>query len=260
MTGKSKTPDENINDPNRGERIAKVLARCGVASRRDAERMIEDGRVSLNGKPVTSPATFVTAQDTLAVDGAKVGQKELPRLFLYHKPAGLITTAKDPEGRPTVFEKLPKTLPRLISVGRLDLNTEGLLLLTNDGQLSRTLELPSTGWIRTYRVRAHGTVSERKLASLKRGITWKGIKYAPIEAILDQKQEASNAWLTMSLSEGKNREIRNVMEALGLKVSRLIRTAYGPFELGDMARGDLQEIRTDELKSALPDELVQRIF
>lgn len=259
MTAKSKTPD-NFNDPARGERIAKMMARAGVCSRRDAEKMIADGRVKLNGKLVTSPATFVAASDKLVVDDAQVGHKELPRLFMYHKPTGLITTAKDPQGRPTVFDSLPKTLPRLISIGRLDLNTEGLLLLTNDGMLSRTLELPSTRWIRTYRVRVHGTVNEKRLASLRNGLTWKGVRYGSIDARLEKKQDSANVWMQVALTEGKNREVRTVMEALGLSVNRLIRTSYGPFDLDELERGAIMEVRTDMLKDTLPADLVKKIF
>lgn len=260
---------DNINDPERGERIAKVLARLGVASRREAEKLIEAGRVMLNGEAVTTPATFVTPQDKIEVDGQKTSKKDRPRLFLYHKPAGLITTAKDPEGRPTVFERLPPNLPRLISVGRLDLNTEGLLLLTNDGGLSRLLELPSTGLERTYRVRVHKsdgnhdkTPLAEKLESLREGLVWKGIRYGEIEASVNtqQKKDGYNTWITMTLTEGKNREIRNVMEAIGYQVSRLIRTSYGPFDLGELERGQVFEISTRLLKEKLPPEIVKEIF
>jgi 23S rRNA pseudouridine2605 synthase len=259
MSEKSKTAD-NVNNPDRGERIAKVLARLGVCSRRDAERLIEERRVKLNGSLVTSPATFIAPGDSLSVDDVKVGEKQIPRLFLYHKPPGQITTAKDPQGRPTVFDALPKTLPRLISIGRLDLNTEGLLLLTNDGDLSRTLELPSTAWVRTYRVRVHGKVNEKRLASLKNGLTWNGVRYGSIDARLEKKQDSANAWLTISLTEGKNREVRYVMEALGLSVNRLIRMSYGPFTLDELERGGLLEVHTDVMKKVLPPDLVKRIF
>ena len=263
---KSKT---DIHNPERGERIAKVLARLGVASRRDAEKLIEAGRVVLNGETVTSPATFVTPQDKIEVDGQKQGKKEKTRLFLYHKPSGLITTAKDPEGRPTVFEHLPDGLPRLISVGRLDLNTEGLLLLTNDGALSRMLELPSTGLERTYRVRVHKgdtgprnklTLDER-LEKLGEGLVWKGTRYGSIAASVDeqQKTDSRNTWITMTLTEGKNREIRNVMEAIGYQVSRLIRVSYGPFELSDLPRGEIYEVPARELKSVLPEDVLDVI-
>lgn len=258
--------DDKELDPERGERIAKVMARLGVASRRDAEKIIADGRVSLNGETVTTPATFVKDGDVLEVDGERLGRKQRTRLFLYHKPAGLITTAKDPEGRPTVFEALPSNLPRLISVGRLDLNTEGLLLLTNDGELSRALELPATGLQRTYRVRVYGDyggieVLGKKLEKLKKGLFWKGVRYGSIEASVDeqQKQDGHNFWITMTLTEGKNREIRNVMEAIGYKVSRLIRVAYGPFELEELERGDLIEVSTRAMKEKLPEAVAKKI-
>ena len=259
------TDDNDIN-AERGERIAKVMARLGVASRRDDEKIIADGRVSLNGETVTTPATFVKDGDVLEVDGERLGRKQRTRLFLYHKPAGLITTAKDPEGRPTVFENLPANLPRLISVGRLDLNTEGLLLLTNDGELSRSLELPATGLQRTYRVRVYGDyggieVLGKKLEKLKKGLFWKGVRYGSIEASVDeqQKQDGHNFWITMTLTEGKNREIRNVMEAIGYKVSRLIRVAYGPFELEELERGDLIEVSTRSMKEKLPEAVAKKI-
>lgn len=258
--------DDKELDAERGERIAKVMARLGVASRRDAEKIIADGRVSLNGETVTTPATFVKNGDVLEVDGERLGRKQRTRLFLYHKPAGLITTAKDPEGRPTVFENLPSNLPRLISVGRLDLNTEGLLLLTNDGELSRALELPATGLQRTYRVRVYGDyggieVLGKKLEKLKKGLFWKGVRYGAIEASVDeqQKQDGHNFWITMTLTEGKNREIRNVMEAIGYKVSRLIRVAYGPFELEELERGDLIEVSTRAMKEKLPEAVAKKI-
>lgn len=257
---------EEIDNSERGERIAKVMARLGVASRRDAEKIIAEGRVSLNGEDVTTPATFVKEGDKIEVDGERLGRKQKTRLFLYHKPPGLITTAKDPEGRTTVFETLPSNLPRLISVGRLDLNTEGLLLLTNDGELSRALELPSTGLKRTYRVRVHGdygdaSVLSKKLERLGKGLFWKGVRYSAIEASVDEQQKADghNYWLTMTLTEGKNREIRNVMEAIGYKVSRLIRIGYGPFELGEMNREEIIEITTKAMKTLLPEDVAKKI-
>lgn len=257
---------EEIDNSERGERIAKVMARLGVASRRDAEKIIAEGRVTLNGEDVTTPATFVKDGDKIVVDGEKLGRKQKTRLFLYHKPPGLITTAKDPEGRTTVFETLPSNLPRLISVGRLDLNTEGLLLLTNDGELSRALELPSTGLKRTYRVRVHGdygdaSVLSKKLERLGKGLFWKGVRYSAIEASVDEQQKADghNYWLTMTLTEGKNREIRNVMEAIGYKVSRLIRIGYGPFELGEMNREEIIEITTKAMKTLLPEDVAKKI-
>lgn len=262
----TQTPENSQNEENRGERIAKVMARLGVASRRDAEKIIADGRVSLNGETVTTPATFVKDGDSIEVDGEKLGKKQKTRLFLYHKPAGLITTAKDPEGRTTVFETLPANLPRLISVGRLDLNTEGLLLLTNDGALSREMELPSTGLKRTYRVRVHGEYGDintlaQKLERLKKGLFWKGVRYGAIESSVDEQQKADghNYWITMTLTEGKNREIRNVMEAIGYKVSRLIRLSYGPFELGELKREEILELPTKTIKSLLPASITAKI-
>ncbi|GBQ66316.1 tRNA/rRNA pseudouridine synthase [Ameyamaea chiangmaiensis NBRC 103196] len=224
-----------------GERIAKYLARAGVASRRDIERMIGEGRVRMNNVPVEHPATFVTAGDIVQVDGAVVGEQDRTRLWRYHKPDGLVTTHRDPEGRRTVFEAMPEGMPRVISVGRLDLNSEGLLLLTNDGALARRLELPSNGWIRRYRVRVFGVVDERRLAQLAEGSVFEGVRYGPIEAGLDSRK-GDNAWLTVALREGKNREIRRVMSGLNLHVSRLIRTSYGPFQLGTLNRGELEEV------------------
>ncbi len=235
---------------NKGERIAKVLARAGLCSRREAERWITAGRVSVNGKVLDSPALAVTSSDQVVVDGKPLPTAEPTRLWRYHKPPGLVTTNSDPDGRPTVFERLPKNLPRVLTVGRLDLNSEGLLLLTNDGELSRRLELPEMGWSRKYRVRVHGKVDERRLESLKNGITVDGVHYAPIEATLEQTT-GHNAWLLMTLHEGKNREIRRVMEALGLTVNRLIRTAYGPFQLGNLVRGGVVEMPPKVLRENL---------
>lgn len=240
-----------MNETERGDRIAKWLARAGVASRRDAEKMLVEGRVKVNNEVVTHPATFVDAGDIIQVDGAVIGEPERTRVWRYHKPAGLVTTHRDPEGRPTVFDKLRTQLPRVVSVGRLDLTSEGLLLLTNDGALARTLELPSTGWIRRYRVRVHGVVDPQALARLQRGITVDGVRYGPIEAALDSRK-GDNAWLSVGLREGRNREIRKVMAHLGLTVSRLIRVAYGPFQLGLLERGGIEEIPARVLREQLP--------
>ena len=238
------------DDAKDGERIAKRLARAGLCSRRDAERWIVEGRVAVNGKVLTSPALVVTDADLIVVDGKPLAEPEPPRVWRYHKPSGLVTTARDEKGRPTVFDRLPAELPRVISVGRLDLTTEGLLLLTNDGEVARYLELPSTGWARRYRVRVHGLVDPVRLAGLARGPTIDGVDYGPIEAALD-RQQGSNAWLTMTLREGKNREIRKVMESLGLTVNRLIRIAYGPFQLGKLEEGGVEEIPKRVLKDQL---------
>ena len=234
----------------KGERIAKRLARAGLCSRRDAERWIADGRVSVDGKVLDSPALAVTDASDIRVDGKPIPEPEPPRLWRYHKPAGLVTTHKDERGRPTVFERLPPNLPRLISVGRLDLNSEGLLLLTNDGELARELELPARGWLRRYRVRVHGTVDPARLAALEKGLTIDGVAYGPIRAELDRTQ-GTNAWLTLSLREGKNREVRRVMEHLGLSVTRLIRIAYGPFQLGELERGQVDEVPRRVLREQL---------
>jgi 23S rRNA pseudouridine2605 synthase len=231
-------------DSGQGERVAKVLARAGVASRREVERLIAAGRVALNGAPLTSPAVKVTPADRVTLDGRPVATAEPTRLFRYHKPPGLVTTHRDPQGRPTVFQALPAGLPRLISVGRLDLNSEGLLLLTNDGELARAMELPASGLKRRYRARVHGRVNEGALQRLKRGITIADVRYGPIEAGLEPGREgAANHWVSLVLTEGKNREVRKVLEALGLTVNRLIRTAYGPYELGQLARGQIEEAR-----------------
>jgi len=232
------TPDQASA---KGERIAKVMARAGLCSRRDAERWIVEGRVRMNGKVIDTPATLVTDPTAVVVDGKPLPAPVEALLWRYHKPPGLVTTHKDEQGRETVFDQLPKELGRVVSVGRLDLNSEGLLLLTNDGGLARELELPSNDWVRTYRVRVFGFVDDEKLASLKAGITYEGIKYAPIQARIEKKT-GRNAWLIVSLSEGKNREIRRVMDYLELQVNRLIRTQYGPFRLDNMERGDVQPI------------------
>ncbi len=240
-----------MSEEPRGERIAKYLSRAGVTSRRDAEALIEAGKVRMNNQPVTHPATFVNPGDLVVVDGKAVSVPERTRLWRYHKPDGLVTTHKDPEGRPTVFEKLPEALPRVISIGRLDLTSEGLLLLTNDGALSRQLELPATGWLRRYRVRVHGGVDPAKLLRLADGMVVDGVKFGPIEAAVDSRQRA-NTWLSVSLREGKNREIRRVMDALLLPVTRLIRIAYGPFQLGNLERGAVEEVNGKVLREQVP--------
>ena len=233
-----------------GDRIAKVLARAGVCSRRDAERMIADGRVAVNGRRLDTPALNVTPNDNITVDGKPVGEPDPPRLWRYHKPAGLVTTNRDPQGRETVFQKLPASLPRVNAVGRLDINTEGLLLLTNDGGMKRFLELPSTGWLRRYRVRAFGKADEARLAALKKGIEIDGVNYRSIEASLERVQ-GGNVWLTMALREGKNREIKKVLEALDLKVNRLIRLSFGPFQLGQLDSGRVEEVPRRVLRQQL---------
>jgi 23S rRNA pseudouridine2605 synthase len=233
-----------------GQRIAKVMARAGICSRRDAEAWIAEGRVSVNGEVLSSPAFNVSDADDVRVDGERLGAAERTRLFLFHKPRGFVTTARDPEGRPTVFGALPPGLPRVVAVGRLDINTEGLLLLTNDGGLARVLELPSTGWLRRYRARAHGNIDQAALDALSGGITIDGVDYLGIEAKLDREQ-GSNVWITLGLREGKNREIKKVLEHLGLAVNRLIRVSFGPFELGDLAEGEAAEVRTRVLRDQL---------
>ncbi|MFL5046158.1 MAG: pseudouridine synthase, partial [Xanthobacteraceae bacterium] len=237
-----------------GERIAKVVSRAGLASRRDAEEWIVQGRVTVNGRLINSPALDVTENDVITVDGKPLPPRERTRLFLYHKPRGLMTTHADPEGRPTVFDNLPEGLPRLISIGRLDFNTEGLLLLTNDGGLARALELPETGWLRRYRVRAHGEVTQAQLDELKRGIEVDGVKYGPIDATLERDQGA-NVWLVFAIREGKNREVRNVLAHLGLEVNRLIRVSYGPFQLAELAEGQVEEVKTRVLRDQLGEKI-----
>lgn len=230
-----------------GERIAKVVARAGVCSRREAERHIEQGRIAVNGIVLTSPACVVTETDVVTVDGKPLPAKEKTRVWRYHKPAGLVTTRKDPQGRPTVFDSLPDTMPRVISIGRLDLNSEGLLLLTNDGEFARQMELPSTGWARRYRVRIHGEITPEMIDRLAKGVTINGVRYAPAQVTVDKKQ-GTNTWLTVSLKEGKNREIRRLMESFNLPVTRLIRVSYGPFQLGNLERGAVDEISGKTLR------------
>ena len=237
-----------------GERIAKVLSRAGLASRRDAEEWIVQGRVTVNGRVINSPALDVTSNDVITIDGKPLPPRERTRLFMFHKPRGLMTTHSDPEGRPTVFDNLPEGLPRLISIGRLDFNTEGLLLLTNDGGLARALELPDTGWLRRYRVRAHGEVTQAQLDELKMGVEVDGVKYGSIDATLERDQGA-NVWLVFAIREGKNREVRNVMAHLGLEVNRLIRVSYGPFQLGELAEGQVEEVKTRVLREQLGEKI-----
>jgi 23S rRNA pseudouridine2605 synthase len=236
--------------PPPGDRIAKVIARAGIASRRDAEILIVEGRVAVNGKVIESAALNVTPTDRVTVDGRPLAAPEPARLWLYHKPSGLVTTARDEQGRDTVFDALPEDMPRVMSVGRLDLNSEGLLLLTNDGDLKRRLELPSTGWLRRYRVRIKGAPTEAQLAALRGGLTIDGDTFQPMQVEFD-RQQGANAWLTLGLREGKNREIRRAMESQGLLVNRLIRISYGPFQLGNLAEGAVEEIKTRILRDQL---------
>jgi 23S rRNA pseudouridine2605 synthase len=257
MAGTSPAMTKMVQDQEHksGERIAKVIARAGLASRREAEAWIAAGRVAVNGQVIQSPARNVTAEDRVTIDGEPLPARERTRLFLYHKPRGLMTTHDDPQGRPTIFQSLPADLPRLISVGRLDFNTEGLLLLTNDGALARVLELPSTGWLRRYRVRAHGTVTQAQLDQLRSGLTISGIHYGAIDAEIERVQGA-NLWLSFAIREGKNREVRNVLGHLGLDVTRLIRVSFGPFQLAELATGAVEEVPTRTLREQLGARLV----
>jgi 23S rRNA pseudouridine2605 synthase len=239
-------------------RIAKAIAHAGLCSRRDAERWIKQGRVAVNGKVLTTPAQVVNPGDKVTVDGKPLPQAEAPRLWRYHKPKGLVTSHKDPQGRKTVFEALPAELPRVVSVGRLDFNTEGLLLLTTDGELARHLELPSTGWLRRYRVRAHGKVTQADLDRLAKGITIDGVQYGPVEAKIDRKQ-GGNVWLMLGLREGKNREVKRLAETLGLTVNRLIRISFGPFALGDLPSGQVSEVKPRVLKDQLGTKLAAEL-
>ncbi|MGH6901572.1 MAG: pseudouridine synthase [Geminicoccaceae bacterium] len=232
------------------ERVAKRIARSGLCSRRDAERLIAAGRVAVDGEVLRTPAVTVTETNLVTVDGEPLPALEQPRLFRYHKPAGILTAARDPEGRPTIYDRLPDGLPRLMPIGRLDMGSEGLLLLTNDGGLKRRLELPATGWLRRYRVRVHGRIDEARLKALERGIEIDGFQYGPIQAGLDRVQ-GSNAWLTVALREGKNREIRRVLEHFGWPVNRLIRLSFGPFQLGHLAAGALEEVPAKVLQEQL---------
>jgi 23S rRNA pseudouridine2605 synthase len=240
--------------PSEPVRIAKALARAGLCSRREAERWIEQGRVSVNGETLSTPARDVSPSDRILVDGNPLPAPEPPKLWRYHKPRGLVTTHADPQGRPTVFAALPKDLPRVVSIGRLDFNTEGLLLLTNDGALARHLELPATGWMRRYRVRAHGAITQAALDKLKDGVEIDGIRYGPIEATLD-KPQGSNVWLTLGLREGKNREVRKILDTLALTVNRLIRVSFGPFQLLDLKPGEVEPVK----QRVLIEQLGQRV-
>ena len=241
-----------------GERIAKYLARAGVASRREAEKLIEQGVVTVDGVTLTTPAFKVTPEMDVRIDGTRVGKKQPARLWRYHKKDGFVTTHKDPQGRPTVFEDIAGRLPRVISVGRLDLTTEGLLLLTNDGALSRQLELPENAWVRRYKVRAYGRTTQEALDELKEGVEIEGVAYKPIRAEL-QGTQGGNQWMTISITEGKNREVRKVMEHLGLRVNRLIRTAYGPFQLGGLDKGAIEEIPGKQLKEQLGRKICEKV-
>jgi 23S rRNA pseudouridine2605 synthase len=232
------------------ERIARRLARAGVASRRVAETMIAAGRVAVNGRVIDSPALNVTAADAVTVDGKAVGEPEAARLWRYYKPVGLVTSERDEKGRDTVFAHLPEGMPRVVSVGRLDLNSEGLLLLTNDGALKRRLELPSTGWLRKYRVRARGAADDKALEPLRKGITVDGERFQPMQVGID-RQQGANVWLTVAIREGRNREVRRALQVVGLAVNRLIRVSYGPFQLGDLEPGGVEEVRPKVLREQL---------
>lgn len=250
------TSDDSGTDTETGtekQRLAKRIARAGLCSRRDAERWIEAGRVTVNGERITSPALNVGDGDTITVDDKPLPAAQAARVWRYYKPDGLVVSARDEKGRPTIFDRLPREMPRVVSIGRLDINSEGLLLLTNDGDLARRLELPATGWIRRYRVRVHGRVDEAKLASLAEGVTVDGVRYGAIRAELE-RQQGSNAWVTVSLTEGKNREVRRVMEHLEYPVNRLIRVAYGPFQLSNLARGGVEEVSAKAMRDLIGGE------
>ncbi|WP_122466824.1 MULTISPECIES: pseudouridine synthase [Brevundimonas] len=261
--GAGKPGDKAAAAPLRQERIAKVMARAGIASRREVERLIGLGKVALNGRILDTAATLVTRDDVITVDGKPIGSAQATRVWRYHKPVGLMTTHNDPAGRPTVFDSLPSTLPRVISVGRLDINSEGLLLLTNDGELSRALEMPTTGWVRQYRARARGRATQADLDRLKDGCVVDGVRYGPIEATLDKAKEGArdeerggaNLWVSVSITEGKNREVRKVLESIGLTVNRLIRLAYGPFQLGTLPLGSVEEVGPRVIRELLSEHI-----
>ena len=239
---------------NKGERIAKIIARAGLASRRESEKLILDGRVKVNGKTINSPALNLTKNDVIEVDGKLLLPPEQTRLWIYNKPVGLVSTSKDEKNRPTIFDNLPKELPRVVSIGRLDLNSEGLLLLTNDGELKRRLELPSTGWLRRYRVRVKGKLKDSMLEPLRHGIFVEGTYFKPMDVSFD-RQTGANAWLSIGLREGKNREIRKALGFVGLSVNRLLRISFGDFELGTLKKGEVQEVRLSRIKGLLKDRV-----
>jgi 23S rRNA pseudouridine2605 synthase len=250
---------EKSESPFEGERIAKRLARAGVASRREIERMIEAGRVSVDGKIITSPALNVTDANKIVVDGRIIGEAEEARVWRYHKSAGTLTTNSDPKGRPTIFEKLPPELPRVVTIGRLDFNTEGLLLLTNDGELARHLELPQNAWLRHYRVRVYGDIVPSKLKAVEEGVTIEGVHYEPIKIEVEKEKEmGANKWLAVTIREGKNREVRKILEHLGLQVTRLIRIGFGPFQLGKLSRGAIEEVPHRVLRDSLGTFFMER--
>ncbi len=252
MVPRMKEKDNRPKTAFEGERIAKRLARAGVCSRRDAEKMVSEGRVSVDGRIIASPALNVTDANVISVDGKPLSAAEETRVWRYHKPTGVLTTSRDPRGRPTVFEKMPPEMPRVVSVGRLDFNTEGLLLLTNDGELARFLELPKNAWLRHYRVRVYGKVDPQKIAALAKGVTISGIRYEPVKIEIEKgKEEGSNSWLSVTIREGKNREVRKIMEHLDLQVTRLIRVAFGPFPLGKLPRGGVEEVPRRVLRDSL---------
>ena len=242
---------------NKGERIAKIIARAGLASRRESEKLILDGKVKVNGKTISSPARNLSRDDVVEVDGKLLSPPEKTRIWMYHKPVGLISTSKDEKNRPTIFDKLPNEMPRVLSIGRLDLNSEGLLLLTNDGELKRRLELPSTGWLRSYRVRVKGRLNENMLEPLRRGISVDGTQFKPMQVSFD-RQTGANAWLSIGLREGKNREIRKALSLLGLSVNRLIRISFGDFELGKLKKGEIEEERSSIVKTLFKKEVDNR--